>query len=209
MNRLRRYSITGLVLVVPVVLTVYVLVLGFQFVDGLLGVPLNRILRQTLGFAIPGAGFLLFMILIIGIGFLANRFVGKRLFPRLERWFLALPFVAGIYPAFKQMVSFMFTQHQMGFRSAVLVEYPSKGMWTLGFLTSEKQQAIDEAAGTKLLGVFVPNSPNPLTGYLVFFPKTEVRSLALPVRDAIRLVVSCGVFNPQNNNSASGSETNS
>ena len=114
MARLRKYFITGLVVVVPVFLTVYVLMVLFRFTDNILGRFLNVYFRDTLGFYIPGLGVLIFLLLILLVGFLANRYIGKRIFPLIRN----------IYPTFKQVISFVLAQREFGFKKVVLAEYP-------------------------------------------------------------------------------------
>jgi len=196
MKRLKRYFITGFVVVVPAALTVYVLVILFRFIDGILGRFLNLYLKKTLGFYIPGLGFLLFFIMIALAGFLASRFLGRKIFPRLERWFSGLPFINKIYPTFKQIVSFVVAQKEFGFKKVVLLEYPSKGIWSLGFLTNEEFKKIGELLGRQMVSVFVPSSPNPLTGYVVFVVKEELKFVDISISDALKIIISGGVFKP-------------
>ena len=196
MKRLKRYFITGFVVVVPVFLTIYVLVILFQFVDGILGRFLNIYLKKTLGFYIPGLGFLLFFIIIALTGFSAGRFFGRKIFPRLEKWFSGLPVINLIYPAFKQIVSFIAAQKELGFKKVVLVEYPSKGLWSLAFLTNDEFKKMSDLSGREMVSVFVPSSPNPLTGYVIFVAKEELKFSDIAVSDALKIIISCGVFKP-------------
>ena len=194
MGRLRRYFITGFIAVVPVFMTLYVLIAIFNFTDGILGRFLNVYLEDTLGFYVPGLGIFLFIFIIFLIGFLANRFIGRKLFSRLEKAFSMLPLISKIYPIFKQIVVFIMSQKEFGFRRVVLLEYPSKGIWSLGFLTNEELNKIDEATGKSLVSVFIPSSPGPLTGYVVFVPKEDLRYPAISVSEALRIIISGGVF---------------
>lgn len=194
MNRLKRYLITGLVVVSPVFLTVYILVVSFQFIDGILGKYLNEYLKDQLGFYIPGLGFVLFFLIIILIGLLATRFVGRRIFPHLEKWFSGLPLINKIYPALKQIILFILAQKEFGFKKVVLVEYPSRGIWSVGFLTNEGFKEINEAVGKEMVAVFVPSTPGPLTGYVFFVSKQELKFLDVSVSDALKIIISGGVF---------------
>lgn len=196
MNKLKRYFITGLVSVIPIFLTVYVLVIAFRFVDGILGRFLNIYLKQILGFYMPGLGILIFLIVITLTGFLASRFIGKRIFQRIERWFSGLPLIKNIYPTFKQIILFILAQREFGFKKVVLAEYPSKGIWSLGFLTNEKFEKVNQITGKEMVGVFIPSTPGPLTGYLIFVPKEELKFPDISITDALKLIISGGVFNP-------------
>jgi len=196
MGRIRRYLITGLVVVVPVSLSIFVLVVTFRFMDGILGRFLNVYLKDSLGFYIPGLGIILFLAIIILVGFLATRFIGRKIFPLLERWFLRIPLINKIYPALKQIVLFILAQKEFGFKKVVLVEYPSKGIWSLGFLTNEQFEKLKEASHKELVSVFVPNSPGPLTGYVIFVPKENLRFVDIAITDALKIIISGGVFKP-------------
>lgn len=199
MKRLKQYFIAGLVTVIPVFLTIYILVLLFQFADGILGKYLNVYFKKTMGFYIPGIGFLICLVAILFVGVLATDFVGKKILRRIERWFSALPLINKIYPALKQIVKFISAQKEFGFKKVVLVEYPSKGIWSIGFLTNEKFQQIDKVTGKEMLAVFLPTTPGPLSGYVVFFPKEEVKFLDIPVADALKIIISGGVFKDEDN----------
>jgi len=196
MKNLKRYFITGLIAVVPVVLTIYVLVIVFQFTDSILGRFINIYFRKTLGFYVPGLGFLIFLIVILLSGFLANKFIGKKIFPYLERWFSGLPLIKNIYPTLKQIIRFMLGQKEFGFKKVVLVEYPSKGIWSIGFLTNEHFGKINQEINKEVVSVFLPTSPSPFTGYVVFIAKEEVRFLDIPISEALKIIISGGAFNP-------------
>lgn len=196
MKRLKRYFITGFVVAVPIFLTIYVLVILFRFIDGILGRFLNLYLKETVGFYIPGLGFLLFFLIIAVIGFLAGRFFGHRIFPRLEKWFSSLPLISKIYPTFKQIVQFVAAQKEFGFKKVVLVEYPGKGIWSIGFLTNEEFKQIGETLFKQMVSVFIPSSPNPLTGYVIFLPKEEIKFVDISISDALKIIISGGVFKP-------------
>ena len=196
MKRLRRYLITGMVAVIPVGLTMYVLVELFTFVDSILGRFINDYLDRTLGFYVPGMGMLLFIVSIILIGFLATRLIGQRIFPRIERWFVSLPFVNKIYPTLKQIVLFILAQKEFGFKKVVLVEYPSKGIWSFGFLTNESFPRVQAVTGKEMASVFVPNSPTPVSGYVIFVPKKDLHYVDIAVSEAIKIIMSGGVFKP-------------
>ncbi|MBI4982580.1 MAG: DUF502 domain-containing protein [Candidatus Omnitrophica bacterium] len=196
MQSLKRYFITGLAVVVPIFLTIYVLVVVFQMVDGILGRFLNVYLKETLGFYIPGLGLLLFLLVILFIGFMATRFIGKKIYPQIEKWFASLPLVNKIYPTLKQIIQFIMAQKEFGFKKVVLVEYPSKGIWSLGFLTNENFQQITSACGKEMAAVFLSTTPGPFSGYVVFFPKEEIKFLDISITDALKIIISGGVFKP-------------
>lgn len=196
MERLRRYLIAGLVVVVPISLTIYVLVIIFRFADSILGRFLNVYIKERLGFYIPGLGVLISIFLILFVGFLATHFMGKKIFLGLERRFSNLPLIRTIYPTLKQIILFILAQKEFGFKKVVLVEYPSKGIWSLGFLTNEQFQQINRASAREMVSVFIASSPGPLTGYVIFVSKEEVKFLDISIEDALKIIISGGVFKP-------------
>lgn len=196
MQNLKKYFFTGLVLVVPVSLTIYLLVAVFRFIDSILGRFINEYLYSTWGFDIPGIGFVLFFLILVLVGFFASRIVGQKLFVEIEKWFANLPLIKTIYPTLKQIVSFISAQKEFGFKRVVLIEYPGKGLWSLGFLTNEGFKKINAAMGIEMAAVYVSTVPGPLTGTLVFVPKDQIRFPDIAIVDALRIILSGGVVNP-------------
>ncbi len=196
MQSLKKYFFTGLVLVVPVSLTIYLLVIVFRFIDSILGSFINDYLQSTWGFFIPGIGFVLFFFILVLVGFLASRFVGQKLFIEIEKWFSSLPLIKTIYPTLKQIVSFISAQKEFGFKRVVLVEYPGKGLWSLGFLTNEGFKKINDAMGAEMAAVYISTVPGPLTGNLVFVPRDQIRFPDIAIVDALKIIISGGVVNP-------------
>ncbi|HNQ50614.1 MAG TPA: DUF502 domain-containing protein [Candidatus Omnitrophota bacterium] len=196
MQSLKKYFFTGLVLVVPVSLTIYLLVAVFRFIDSILGRFINEYLYSAWGFDIPGIGFVLFFLILVLVGFLASRFVGQKLFVEIEKWFANLPLIKTIYPTLKQIVSFISAQKEFGFKRVVLIEYPGKGLWSLGFLTNEGFKKINDAMGIEMAAVYVSTVPGPLTGTLVFVPKDQIRFPDIAIVDALKIIISGGVVNP-------------
>ncbi len=192
-SHIKQNLITGLVVLIPLIITVYVLVALFRFTDGILGRFLNVFLQKQWGFYVPGIGFLLFFLVVFLVGFLARKYIFKRAFAPLELWFSGLPLIKNIYPAAKQIVTFVSAQKEMGFKKVALVEYPSKGIWSIGFVTNEGFAAIDKTCGKEMLAVFIPTTPGPLSGFVIFLPKDEVRFPDLTITEALNIVISGGV----------------
>jgi len=126
----------------------------------------------------------------------ASRFVGQKLFLELENWFAGLPLIKVIYPTLKQIVSFISAQKEFGFKCVVLVEYPGKGLWSLGFLTNEGFKNINDAMGTEMAAVYISTVPGPLAGNLVFVPKGQIRFPEITIVEALKIIISGGVVNP-------------
>ncbi len=196
-KKIKKYFITGLVVVSPVFITIIVLLAIFRFSDNILGRYLNTYLQNKLGFYIPGVGFIIAACILLFVGYIANQLFFKRLLLPFEKWFGSLPLVKKIYPGLKQIVSFIASQRDYGFRSVVLVQYPSKGIWSMGFVTNEDFSCLDSVLGKDFISVLVPNTPSPLSGFLIFVPKQEVKFLDISVTEAFKIVISGGVIKPQ------------
>ena len=187
--------LSGLTAVIPVVLTIYVIVGLFQFADGILGRHINRYLEAYLNYTVPGIGIILSLLIIILLGGLL-RFSRNRLRKFMESLFLRIPLVNKIYFPIRQIVDFLFFQPTRTFRKVILIEYPRRGIYTIGFITSESNRAFEEKVQKKLFNVFVPSSPSPLTGFTIIVPQEDVIVLDISVEEAIRLIVSGGMLNP-------------
>jgi uncharacterized membrane protein len=197
MDKLRRYFLSGIALILPILITLYILIGLFRFCDGLLGRYINYYFKHNFGYTIPGLGLLLFLIIILVTGFIATNFLGKRLLHLLERWFIKLPFVAKIYPHVKQFTDYVFGQEKPSFKKVVLVEYPRKGVYSLGFVTNEGMREVENRTKEEIVTVLIPIAPNPFSGFFVFFKKEEVIYLDMKIDEAIKLIVSGGVLQPE------------
>jgi uncharacterized membrane protein len=193
---IKRNLIAGILVIFPLLLTIYILVILFQFVDGILGKFINTYLKEFLGFYIPGLGLILFLIILFLVGFLTTHFLGRRLYLILDKALKRFPLVRHIYPSIKQIIEFLFASPRRAFKKVVLVEYPRPGIWSIGFLTNEGFEEGREKTKQELLNIFIPSSPGPLTGFLIFIPRQEVIVLDISIEDAIRLIVSGGLLNP-------------
>lgn len=194
MKKLKKYFLTGIVIIIPVSLTVYVLVSIFNFLDNILGRFLTGYFRNKFGFYMPGLGFLISVLVIVLAGFLATKFFKHKIFVSLEKWFAGLPLIKNIYPALKQIILFISAEKEFGFKKVVMVEYPSRGIWTIGFLTNEQFDKINKITGKEMVSVFVPTSPGPLTGSVIFVPKEEIKFLDISIKAALNIIISGGVF---------------
>lgn len=193
MKKLQTFFVTGLIVLTPVVITFYVLYWLFEFVDGILG----PILARVLPFKIPGLGLLIILLLVLLTGLLAANFLGRRLIAFAEGFLMRTPVVRSVYQTMKQIIDALLQQNQSAFKRVALVEYPRRGSWAIGFVTSEMVGEIAERAGCPAaLNVFVPTTPNPTSGMLVIFPPEEVTLLDMSVEDGLKLVISGGVIVP-------------
>ena len=196
MNKLKRYFITGLLTILPIFLTIYFLFIIFRFIDNIIGRIINRYLELEFGFSIPGLGFILAILIIIVTGFVVSHLVSKRALPLIERWFLRIPGVRQVFPPIKQIVGSIFSKDKTAFRKVVLVEFPSKGIWSVGFMTNEGFREAQELTGQELVHVLIGSTPSPWSGFFILVPKNAVKFLEMSVEDGIKLIVSGGILKP-------------
>lgn len=197
MNRLRHYFFTGLALLFPAAVTVYVLIWLFQVVDGFLGRYINRYWLNAHGYELPGVGLIMTVLLILLAGVLSSHFLGRWVFHKFEGWLARLPLVRRIYPSVKQLAEFLFTKdkQQAPFRRVVLVQYPRMGCYSIAFVTNESNVGQGPTGGP-LLTLLIPTPPSPLTGPIILVPRDEVMPLDMTVEEAFKMVVSGGVLAP-------------
>ncbi|MBU1112406.1 MAG: DUF502 domain-containing protein [Candidatus Omnitrophica bacterium] len=197
---IKRIFITGLTATVALTITGYVIVGLFYFADGFLGKPINAFVYKYLGQTIPGLGIVIGILIIFILGLLIQ-ISRMRFFRWAYHWaanlFLKIPLVSKIYFPVKRIVDFLFFPPKKDFKSAVLVEYPRKGLYSLGFITNENNIEFSGRGKSKLYNVFIPSSPSPLTGFTIIVEEREVNFLNVSVEEALRLVVSGGLLNPQ------------
>lgn len=193
-KRLRRYFISGLGVFLPLALTLYLGIWAFNFTDGFFGKFIRPFFPDEFRYYFPGLSILIGLIIITLIGFVIAHYLGRRIHVVFERMLLRLPFFKQIYPAFKEMVNFLFSgEKKLAFKQVVIIEYPSAGIYTIGFLTNEAPKKACEKIGQALLNVFIPTVPNPLTGFVVMVPKDKVRFTDISVDEAVKYLVSGGV----------------
>jgi uncharacterized membrane protein len=194
-KRLRTYFLTGLLVLAPVFLTGYIVWKLFLFVDQMLGTTFRGGYIRPGG--IPGLGFLTVLVIITVTGALANNFLGRSLGAIFEGLVLRVPFLRGLYLLLKEVGEAILSERKGGaFQRVVLVPYPSRGVYSIGLVTSSPPRSVSELTGEALEGVFIPTPPNPWTGPLVYVPRRELIATTLRVDQAIKLVVSGGVVVP-------------
>ena len=190
---LRNYFITGVVVLIPIGFTLYLSKFLISLSSKILPVNINP--NSYLPIAIPGIEIIITIIFINIVGGLSLSFIGKRLFNFFETILNKIPIIRTIYSAVEQLIE-TFTSSKSDKKTVVLVEYPRKGVYAVGFVTKENTGEIRKKAGKELLNVFVPTTPNPTSGFLLMFPKDEVIFLDLTFEEASKFIVSAGSFNP-------------
>jgi uncharacterized membrane protein len=192
--RLRTHFLTGLLVLSPVVITGYIIWRLFTWVDHMLGATLRGGYIRPGG--VPGLGFITVILIIIVTGALAENFLGRRLGKLIDTLLLRIPLLRGLYSTVKDIGTAVLGDRKLAFNQVVLVPFPIPGVYSIGLVTSNPPPAISDAAGKSLRGVFVPTTPNPTTGPLLYYPEEQVIPTTLRVDQAIRMVVSAGVVVP-------------
>jgi uncharacterized membrane protein len=194
---IRRYMLTGLLVLVPLALTVWVLLALFHWTDRTLHLipPVYRP-EALIGFPIPGLGLILTIAIVFVIGGLVANVAGRKLISTGEKILEKIPLLRWFYFSTKQIMEAVFVQGQDSFRRAILLEYPRKGIYSIAFVTGEARGEISESIPGHSLTVFVPTTPNPTSGYLVIVPESETIPLSWSVDEAFRMIISAGVAMP-------------
>jgi uncharacterized membrane protein len=194
---LRKYILTGLLLWIPLGVTILVVKLLVDLLDQsliLLPPPLRP--ESLIGFSLPGLGILISAIVLIVTGYLIIRFADRKLLEWGEMWLGRIPFVRSIYSASKQVTETILSADKNAFRDVYLIEYPRKGIWTFGFQTGNGIQEAKNYTKEDLITVFIPTTPNPTSGFIMLIPRGDAKKMDIDVEDALKLIVSLGVVTP-------------
>ena len=191
--RIRNYFIAGVVVLIPIGITVYLTIFLVSVSSKILPKEINP--NHYLPYDIPGVEIVTAVLLITVIGWLSLSFLGKKLLTLFNNILKKIPILRTIYSAIGQMTE-TFTRTDKGKKNVVLVEYPRKGSWAVGFATKENSGEITKKVNKKLINVFIPTTPNPTSGFLLMFPENEVIYLDLTFEEASKFIVSAGTSNP-------------
>ena len=193
----RRYLVAGLLVWAPLLVTWWILVTLVDLMDRtLLLLPHAYRPDNLLGFHVPGLGVILALVALLFTGIIAANILGRRLVGLWESMLERIPLVRSIYSAAKQLLQTFLSSDSKSFRKVLLVEYPSKGLWTLAFLAGEPVGEVQAKTAKDMLTVYVPTAPNPTSGYVIFIAKDEVIELDMSVEDAMRMIISLGMVVP-------------
>ena len=193
--KLRNYFFTWIVVLVPIGITLYLTKFFISISSKLIPNEINP--NSYLPFSIPGLEILLSVIFITIIGGLSLSFIGRKILQLVNDLFKKIPILRTIYSAIGQMTE-TFAPKAKSKKSVVLIEYPRKGSWAVGFVTKENKGEISKKTNKNLVNVFVPTTPNPTSGFLLMFPKDEVIYLNMSFEEASKFIVSAGTSNPKN-----------
>ena len=203
MKRLRTYIVTGLLVWVPLGITVFLVKFMVDFVDrSLLLLPPDYRPETLLGMNIPGLGIVLTLVVLLVTGVLAANFFGRKLVNIWESLLQRIPLVRSVYSAAKSFAEVVLTDNTESFKEVLLIEYPRKGLYSLCFQTSTSLGEVQSRTGEEVICVFVPTTPNPTSGVMIIVPRKDVIVLDMQVEEAVKMVVSLGVVVPQWNGQA-------
>jgi uncharacterized membrane protein len=191
-KHLEKTFLTGLFILIPLLVTFYIVNMVVSSVDTFISPIIRNITSEITGKAlyIPGTGFILFVIIAYLTGVLASNYLGKKLLGRGEAIVRKIPFVKVIYGSVKDMIDAFSSESVKSFKEVVLIEFPFKGRYAVGFITKRMQSGEEK----RLCSVFVPTTPNPTSGYLIIVPEEELSALDMSVEDAIKYIVSLGTL---------------
>jgi uncharacterized membrane protein len=196
--RLRAYFLAGILITAPIFVTLYVAWAFITFIDDKIAalIPARYNPEQFLPFSIPGLGLVVLIAVLTLVGALTAGFVGRQVHRLSESAFARMPVLRGIYSATRQVFETVLAQKSNAFREAVLVEYPRRGLWTVAFVTGRPEGEVGRMASEEMVTIYVPTTPNPTSGFMLFVATREVIPLAMSVEEAIKYVVSTGLVVP-------------
>jgi len=212
-GRFRSYFFRGLTVLLPSILTIWIFVWGYTFIqdnisvhikDGLVwliekaGGSSEALNEPWIDFALSIAGFLVALVGVCVVGALLASVVGRTLWRMIEKFIMNTPILRQIYPYVKQITDFLFTQEEQKglFSKVVAVEYPRKGIWSVGFVTGSGLKKVADNVKKEFLTILIPTSPTPFTGFIIMVPKKQTIDLDMTIEDALRFAVSAGVITP-------------
>ncbi|MEK6777919.1 MAG: DUF502 domain-containing protein [bacterium] len=199
----KTYLITGLLVLLPLALTFWILNALLRSMEALIGDPIQR----YLDIYIPGMGIILLLCLILLVGIFARNLIGKKLGRIGERILKKIPLVSNIYSSFKQLINTIFMQGKGNFRGVVLVEFPRKGVYSLGFITGTALGEVQRLTQEKVVNVFVPTTPNPTSGFFMLIPEQDIIFLKMTVEEGLKMIISGGMVTPPDRGDSQPHET--
>ena len=192
---LRTKFLTGIFTLIPIVLTVYVFRLFLSFFNNIVGPVVTPLAIKYLGFKIPGLGLVAGLFLVFLLGLFTSNIVGKSFIHMLENWVDQIPLIKTVYSTSKKILT-AFQLNQEGFEKVVFFEFPRKGVWSMGFVTGETTGK----DGTKFYSIFLPTTPNPTSGWMIFLQQNDVVASNLSVEEGLQTLISAGTLVPEKMN---------
>ncbi|MEM8951423.1 MAG: DUF502 domain-containing protein [Pseudomonadota bacterium] len=197
-SRLRNYFLTGIIVTAPIAITIFLVWQFITFLDDYVGrfFPIPASVEQYLPFGLPGIGLIFMLAFLTFIGFIAAGFAGRTMVRMGERLLSRMPVIRSVYGTLKQIFETVLNQSSRSFREVVLVEYPRRGIAAIGFVTGPTRGEVQERTDEDLVNIFLPTTPNPTSGFLLFVPRKDLIHLDMTVEEGIKLVISGGIVTP-------------
>ena len=194
--KIKNYFLTGVLVSAPVFITFWIVFSLVKFFDQLITplIPFYINPNYYLPTDVPGLGLIILVALLVFIGFITASFFGSFILRKTESLINKIPLIKAFYKTIKQIIETIFRNNSQAFREVVLLEYPRKGLWVLGFTTGEVKGAVGKKIKSPCINVFVPTTPNPTSGFLLMVPKSQLKYLNVKVDDAVKTIVSAGII---------------
>ena len=197
MKHLRRYLVAGLLVWIPLGVTVFILRVLIGLMDRtLLLIPEQYRPEEWLGFTVPGLGLILTLLVLLVTGLLAANIVGRSMVGLWESLLDRIPVVRSVYSAAKNFAEIVFSDSGQSFKKVLLIEYPRKGIYSLAFQTATNLGEVQARTGEEMICTFVPTTPNPTSGYIIIVPKKDIIELDMEIDEALKMIISLGVVVP-------------
>ena len=197
MKHLRRYLVAGLLVWIPLGVTVFILRVLIGLMDRtLLLIPAQYRPEEWLGFTVPGLGLILTLLVLLVTGLLAANIVGRSMVGLWESLLDRIPVVRSVYSAAKNFAEIVFSDSGQSFKKVLLIEYPRKGIYSLAFQTATNLGEVQARMGEEMICTFVPTTPNPTSGYIIIVPKKDIIELDMEIDEALKMIISLGVIVP-------------
>ncbi len=197
-SKIWRHFLSGVLVTAPLALTAYIVWQTITTIDEKVKslIPAKYYFEKYIPFDLPGFGIIIAFVVFTLIGTFATGFLGRLFVKTGERFVNRMPVVRGLYSAVKQIFEAVFKRDKNSFREVVLIEYPRKALWSLGFVTGVTQGEVQQGTKEEVVNVFVPTTPNPTSGYLLFVPRSDLKPMSMTVEEGIKMVVSAGIITP-------------
>jgi len=189
-NWIKKTIITGTILILPLAVSVWVVYLIFRKVDGIF----RPIIEKIIDYHIPGLGFILTIILILLTGVIGANIIGKRLFNKFDNFMMKVPLIRLLYKTTKQIIDAARLKEKLPFNQVGIIEYPRKGIFSLGFMLRDIEGEVKERTSKELTSFFIPSTPNPTTGLLIFVPREEIIPVDMKIEEALKIIISAGII---------------
>ena len=197
MKHLRRYLVAGLLVWIPLGVTILILKVLISLMDrSLLLIPQQYRPEEWLGFSVPGLGLILTLLVLLVTGLLAANIVGRSMVSLWESLLDRIPVVRSVYSAVKNFTEIVFSDSGQSFKRVLLIEYPRKGLYSLAFQTATNLGEVQGRMGEQMVCTFVPTTPNPTSGYIIIVPKKDIIELDMEIDEALKMIISLGVVIP-------------